>query len=331
MTLLSIKDVSVDVGAAERPILKNVTLHVDEGEALGLVGESGSGKSMTLRTVLRMLPDTMKIRGSVELAGESVLDMGRRRLTTLRRREVALIFQDPRASVNPVWTVGDYLVEGLRYSRGLRGSAARREAEKLLDEVGIDRASTRMDQYPQEFSGGMLQRVVFASAVGSGARLILADEPTTALDVSVQSEVLLQLEDLRRHHQLGLVFVTHDLDLAVAMCERIAVMYAGSIVEERPANALYDSPRHPYTAGLIACRPSVESRVDRLPIVPGSPDSAATAPAGCAFSDRCVFAIDRCRSEVPARTELPDGYVHCHRTNELGDLSSAIAGASHGA
>lgn len=321
MALLELHDLAVTVGRTgrRRTLLEHISLAVDSGEALGLVGESGSGKSLTARAVLKIFPNDSQISGRVAFDGHSVLDMDNSSLQRYRRTQVAMIFQDPRAAINPLRSIGDFLAEGLRMSQGLPRRAAEERAVQLLDSVGISRARARLRQYPHEFSGGMLQRVMIASALGSGARLILADEPTTALDVSIQAEVVLLLDELRKEHDLALLFITHDLDLAVAICDRIAVMYAGRVVEDRPAVDLYDQPRHPYTSALIGCRPAVDGRVDRLVSIPGNPVSAFAAPQGCAFSDRCTHAVDLCRTQRPDLTAEAGGRVRCHRSVELAD------------
>jgi oligopeptide/dipeptide ABC transporter ATP-binding protein len=325
MALLELDELALSVGrnGRRRTLLERITLAVDSGEALGLVGESGSGKSLTARAILKIFPNNEHVDGRITFDGDSVLDMDTAALQRYRRTQVAMIFQDPRAAINPLRSIGDFLTEGLRMSRGLERRAAEERAVQLLDSVGISRAQARLRQFPHEFSGGMLQRVMIAGALGSGARLILADEPTTALDVSIQAEVVLLLDELRREHDLALLFITHDLDLAVAICDRIAVMYAGRVVEDRPAVELYDQPRHPYTAALIGCRPAVDERVDRLVSIPGSPVSAFAAPPGCAFSDRCTHVVDLCRTERPDLAAEAGGRVRCHRSEELaGSLAS---------
>lgn len=302
-----------------RPLLNSVSLRLEAGEALGLVGESGSGKSMTARSIVRRLPEAAEVEGSIRFAGQEVLTMEPAALRGFRRTDVAMIFQDPRAAINPVRTVGDYLREGLRNGRGIGKKEADAEAVRLLDAVGIDRSAHRLRQYPHEISGGMLQRVMIAGALGSGAKLILADEPTTALDVSIQAEVVALLDQLRRERDLALLFITHDLDLAVAICDRIDVMYAGSVLESRPSAALQDEPLHPYTAALIACRPSIDGpRTDIAPI-PGVPVSAAEAPPGCVFSDRCSYVVDQCVEVRPDLTAMGGGLVRCHRSAELAE------------
>ncbi|MBN9612534.1 MAG: ABC transporter ATP-binding protein [Actinobacteria bacterium] len=242
-----------------------MSLTLDRGEALGLVGESGSGKSLTTRAIMRMLPQGFQTGGSISYGGESVLDMGRERLRQYRATDVGIIFQDPRAHVNPVHTVGDFLTEALVRDRGLRRDEVERRAVQLLDEVGVRHAERRLKQYPHELSGGLLQRVMIASVLLAEPQLILADEPTTALDVTAQSDVMAILDEQRKARGLSLLFITHDLELANACCDRLAVMYAGEIVEQ--GAHVYDDPQHPYTKELMGARPSIDERLDRLPVL----------------------------------------------------------------
>lgn len=324
-TLLEIQDLVLRLPDQRQTVLLDgVSLEVDQGQTVSLVGESGSGKSLTVRSILRLLPNRSTISGSVLFEGESVFDMSSERLRTYRQQQVAMIFQDPRAAINPVRSIGDFLVEGFRTSRGLSATDAAEEAITWLRSVGISHPEDRMRQFPHEFSGGMLQRVMIAGAIGSGARLLLADEPTTALDVSIQAEIMGLLRDLQERLGLAVIFVTHDIDLAIATSSRIDVMYAGRVVESRDAQALHDAPWHPYSAALIGSRPMVSHRSAALRSIGGRPSTADEAQNICAFAPRCAFATDTCRESQPGITSGPRGYVRCFRTHEVREALAAV-------
>ncbi|MCX4984350.1 ABC transporter ATP-binding protein [Streptomyces sp. NBC_00572] len=300
---------------AARPVLDGVSLTVRPGETVGLVGESGSGKSVACRSVLGLLPPGSRTSGQVRVSGRDVLTMPPKELATLRAREVAMVFQDPRASVNPLRRVGDFLTEGLRAS-GTPADRAAARAEELLDAVGIRDPRGALRRYPHQFSGGMLQRVVIAAALAAEPALLLADEPTTALDVTTQAEVIAILARLRAERGTGMLFVTHDLELASAICDRVYVMYAGRIVETRSTDELFDRPRHPYTAGLLACTPRIEAGAPAPRPIPGRPVSLAEAPAGCSFAARCPYAVARCTQERPELAPHGEGLAACLRAEE---------------
>ena len=311
--LLEVESLSLTVPGRSGPvqILSDVNLHVGAGEAVALVGESGSGKSMTARSIARLLPDAATVTGAIAYGGDSVLELRGRSLRQFRRR-VSMIFQDPAASINPVRTIGDFLVEGIRAFDPVSKQQARQRAIATLSDVGISQPERRLRAYPHELSGGMLQRVMIASALLSGAGLILADEPTTALDVTTQSEVLAILGELQRERDLGLLFISHDLELAAAVCSRVYVMYAGQVVETQPTSSIEDEPLHPYTAALYGARPPLRLRRDRLDALPGRALSADQAPSGCRFRDRCRFAIEACEQSQPMESHGP-GSVRCCR------------------
>lgn len=320
MNVLTLDHLSVDlpVEGQRRRVIHDVTLAVGEGEAVGLVGESGAGKSLTSRAVIRLLPEGAVIGGDVSFKGRSVSQMSSEDLRHYRLRDVAMIFQDPKAHINPVRTIGDFLTEAL-IERGDGEEGAVATVTGLLEVVGITEASRRLRQYPHELSGGLLQRVMIAAALAIEPQLLLADEPTTALDVTTQSDVMVNLDTQRRERGLAMLFVTHDLELAAAVCDRIAVMYAGFLVEDSPAARLHQDALHPYTAGLLASRPSATARSARLVAIPGRPLSAFEVGEGCSFVARCPFAQDRCRVERPVLRDVGAGRVACHRTEEIGD------------
>ncbi len=308
--------VQLPISGELRPVLHDVSFSIRAGEALGLVGESGSGKSMTARAIARLLPTGAASSGTINYAGGDVSALKGSALRTYRA-EVAMVFQDPRVHINPVRSIGDFMTEALCTNHGVSKTDASSRAVSLLAEVGIMDGSRRLEQHPHELSGGLLQRVMIASALLTEPRLLLADEPTTALDVTTQADVMAILDDLRRERGMSMLFITHDLELASAVCDRTAVMYAGQLVEMRVSSKLHDDPLHPYTAGLVAARPSIVGDVGRLAAIPGRPRSAFEAPAGCAFADRCNHAEDACGASRPSLRVLEDGLVRCRRADEL--------------
>lgn len=316
--LLTVRDLTVrlPVGGRQREVITGASLEIAAGEAMGLVGESGSGKSMTAKAVARLLPRGAEVSGSVLFDGTDVLSLSGQRLRR-HRAEVAVVFQDPRAHINPVRRIEDFMTESLRILEDVPRAQARSRAAVALEEVGIDDASKRLRQFPHELSGGMLQRVMIAAALLSEPRLLLADECTTALDVTTQSEVMAILDDLRRDRDLSMLFITHDLELAGAVCDRTSVMYAGQLVETRAADRLHADPLHPYSAALVQARPDITSMAERLVAIPGRPVSAFEAPAGCRFAPRCPHALDSCRAHEQTSVELDSGWVRCERATDL--------------
>jgi oligopeptide/dipeptide ABC transporter ATP-binding protein len=316
--LLEIEGLTVrlPVEGSLRTVLHDVSLSIKAGEAVGLVGESGSGKTMTARAVGRLLPDGARVEGRIGFDGREVRSLDGSALKRYRG-EVAMIFQDPRAYINPVRRIGDFMTEALRSNARMSTDRAEARALELLTQVGIADGARRFRQYPHELSGGLLQRVMIATALLTGPRLLLADEPTTALDVTTQAEVMGILDGLRRELGLSVLFITHNLDLAAAVCDRTAVMYAGQVVEVRESALLHNEPLHPYTAALAAARPRIDSTAPRLAAIPGRPLSAFEAPAGCAFATRCLYVEDRCRAEHPALRPSPAGLVRCLRAEEV--------------
>ena len=318
-TLLEIEDLCMDVADGEgwRPLLRGVNLRIGIGEVVSVVGESGSGKSITARAVLGMLPAGARTSGSVRFSGFSVLDAEAEELRTYRGRRVAMIFQDPRAHVNPVRRIGDYLTEAARSVGGMGRGPARARAVELLEAVRIEEPKRIMDRFPHELSGGMLQRVMIAGALMGEPEMLLADEPTTALDVTTQAEVMAILAGLRTEFDLAMMFITHDLELAAATADHTAVMYAGRIVEQQPSALLHAHPLHPYTVGLLRSRPSLEGEPRRLLAIEGVPAAASEVESGCSFAPRCEFAQDRCWTEDPELLRREQEEVACLRAEEL--------------
>jgi oligopeptide/dipeptide ABC transporter ATP-binding protein len=307
----------LEVDGAKRAVLREVSLAVRPGEALGLVGESGSGKSMTARAIGRLLPQGADVAGAIRFRGRDVGGLAGADLRQYRN-QVAMIFQDPRAHINPVRRVGDYMTEALRANFAVPAARARQRAVDMLGQVGIADGEARLRQYPHQLSGGILQRVMIAAALLPEPSLLLADEPTTALDVTTQAEVMAILDDLRHRLGLAMVFITHDLELAAAICDRTAVMYAGQIVEVNISSRLHDDPLHPYTAALAAARPDIAQKAARLQAIPGRPLSAFEAPAEeCAFAPRCAHARALCTATAPWLAQLGEGLSQCLLATEL--------------
>jgi oligopeptide/dipeptide ABC transporter ATP-binding protein len=316
--LLELRELCVDLAVADgkRPLLRSVSFDIAAGESVGLVGESGSGKSMTARAISRLLPNRAEASGSVRFGEIDVLALTGKELRDYRRRQISMVFQDPRAHVNPVRTIRDFLTESMR-DDGLSRSAATARARQLLDDVGLPSDRGILGRFPHELSGGMLQRVMIAAALAGQPRLILADEPTTALDVTIQEEVMSILDRLRRDHGVAMLFITHDLELAAATCDRTVVMYAGSVVEEQRSEDLHRAPLHPYTRALLDSRPSLDRAVRRLIAIPGSPIAPYEVQTGCAFSPRCPYSDQQCIDVEPELRRVEEGLVACHYAESL--------------
>jgi peptide/nickel transport system permease protein len=301
------------------PILQDMSFDLAPGETLGIVGESGSGKSMTALALLGLIPPPGRIsRGEVWLNGRNLVAMSAAELRHVRGREIAMIFQEPMAALNPVLTIGQHLTEPLRMHHGLRRSHARMRACELLELVQIPNPGQRLDDYPHQLSGGMAQRVMIARALACNQRLLICDEPTTALDVTVQSQILDVLADIQRQLEMAMIFITHDLAVVAEICDRVAVMYAGQIVETAPTAELFRAPRHPYTAALLGTIIQHDTPAARLPVLPGSVPHASNWPAGCRFHPRCAFAADICRTGMPPLQHLAaDQASRCVRLHEI--------------
>ena len=286
------------------PALHGVSLDVHAGEAVGLVGESGCGKSVTWLAALGLLPGRAQVAGSVRLHGQELLGAPPHVLDGVRGGRVAMIFQDPASALNPVRSIGHQINEALRLHRGLHGAAGRAEVLRLLDQVGIPDPARRRDAYPHELSGGQNQRVMIAMALAGRPELLVADEPTTALDATIQAGILDLLRRLRAETGMALVLISHDLGVVAETCERVCVMYAGRIIEQAPADALFDLPLHPYTAGLLDALPDLSGPRRRLAAIPGAVPEPWNLPPGCAFAPRCPRAIPACDAAPPALRPL---------------------------
>jgi oligopeptide/dipeptide ABC transporter ATP-binding protein len=311
--LLEVENLRVDFGTVEQPLVavKGVDLTIEEGEVLGLVGESGSGKSLTCRSVMNLIPSPGRIAGgSIRFDGAEVLEMDRKQLRDFRAHSVGMISQNPFGSLNPVFRVGAQLAETLRVNRGLDRKAARAEAMSVLDRVGIADPARRYHSYPHELSGGMCQRVMIAMATVSHPRLLLADEPTTALDVTTQAQILELLSEMRREQGTAVLLVSHDFGVIAQVCDRVAVMYGGHIVESGPAETIYRDPDHPYTRALLSSIPELEAagRRERRSPIPGYPPELGEVLPGCVFEPRCNYARPGCKS-IPMEL-VPIGAGH---------------------
>jgi oligopeptide/dipeptide ABC transporter ATP-binding protein len=294
-------------GHEDAPLVDSVRLDLLPGETLGLVGESGSGKSLTCMAALGLLPSSLRVDGSIVLAGEELTGMSPRRLREVRGTTAGMIFQEPMSSLNPVLTVRTQMFEALRGAQYAGKARKRERAIELLELVGINQPERRLGQYPHELSGGMAQRIMIAMALAGDPEILIADEPTTALDVTIQAQVLELLKGLTSRLDMALLLVTHDLGVVAETCGRVAVMYAGRVVEQGPVRAILDTPTHPYTEGLLASLPSMDGPWRRLPSLPGSVPVVADMPSGCRYHPRCPLAVDRCRVEVPPLTDVATG------------------------
>lgn len=301
--LLSVRDLTVVFRTDKERIhaLDNVTFDIREGETLGLVGESGSGKSVTARSLLGLINTPGRIEsGSIRFRGEDLIDVG----WADARGDISIVFQDPSGSLNPVYTVGNQIREALLLHQGLTGKAARDEAVRLLEEVGIPDAPRRVDAYPNEFSGGMRQRAVIATALACDPDLLVCDEPTTALDVTIQAQILDLLANLQREQGLSIMFITHDMGVVSEVADRVAVMYAGEIVERAPVQQLFRNPAHPYTRGLLASIPSVRTIDEELLTINGEVPTPNGPPTNCRFAPRCPKAFDACEQAHPEQVTI---------------------------
>ncbi|MDQ1494679.1 MAG: glutathione transport system ATP-binding protein [Actinomycetota bacterium] len=326
--VLSVRDLTVDFPTHDGVVhaVRGVSYELRKGEVLGIVGESGSGKSVTSLAVMGLLPPTAQISGSVLLLGAELLGLSEKGLAKLRGDEIAMIFQDPMSSLNPVYTVGWQIAEAVTAHHDVSRAAARARAVELLSIVGIPHAEERVDSYPHEFSGGMRQRAVIAIGMANDPDVIIADEPTTALDVTVQAQVLETLTTAREQTGAAMVLITHDLGVVAGQADRVLVMYAGKPVEIGTVDDIFYTPRMPYTLGLLGSLPRVDERnQDRLTPIVGVPPSLINMPPGCPFSPRCPMSQDICRTEEPQLrpTTSPEHVAACHFSEQLEGIAPA--------
>ena len=321
--LLQVQHLSVDFRMDRRTMLhavRNVSFNVYPGETLGILGESGCGKSVTCMSVLRLLSarTTRYPQGKILFHGEDLLSLPDKRMREIRGDRISMIFQEPMTSLNPLFTIGDQMLEALAvHDSHMEKADALRSCREALERVNIPNAERILHSYPFTLSGGMLQRVMIAIAILNRPELLIADEPTTALDVTIQAQVLDLMNELKREYQTSIIFVTHDLGVIGEMADRVMVMYGGRKCEEGPANEVFAHPLHPYTRGLISAYPDPETIRGRLPVIPGSVPALKDIPEGCPFQNRCGIARDGCRSLFPAEEEAgPDHVVCCHKWKE---------------
>ncbi|MGB8811655.1 MAG: ABC transporter ATP-binding protein [Paracoccaceae bacterium] len=308
--LLEIKGLTIDIDRDDGParVVDGINLSIEHGESLGIVGESGCGKSLTMLSLVGLLPNRIHATGGTAIfAGRDLLQMNAKELRGVRGSEIGFIFQDPMTSLNPVMCIGDQIAEALIYQKGLRKPAALARAEELLALVGIPSPKARMTAYPHELSGGMRQRVMIAMGLAGGPKLLIADEPTTALDVTIQAQIVDLVRALKMQSDMSVVWITHDLALIAGLADRIAVLYAGTVVEDAPIEAIFDRPAHPYTRGLLASLPTLADQpMARLASIAGTPPEPGRRPPGCPFAPRCVLAEPACNQSAPQLSAVPD-------------------------
>ncbi|MFC0284121.1 ABC transporter ATP-binding protein [Camelimonas abortus] len=326
--VLEVRDLGVSfiTSSGVLPVTRNVSFTIRAGERVGLVGESGCGKSVTGLAIMRLLPpQTARVTGEARLAGENLMTLSQRRMRAIRGRDVAMIFQEPMTALDPVFTVGEQIAEAYRVHFPASRAEARERAIAALAEVGIPAPERRYDEYPHQLSGGMRQRVMIAMALICEPKLIIADEPTTALDVTIQAQITDLLRDLCERTGAALVFITHDLGVVAETCTRMITMYAGEVVEDAPVDDALIRPRHPYTSGLLRSLPGLCPRRSVLPSIPGRVPPPDQMPAGCRFRERCGYAAPGCEAEQQLAAAAPGHLARCRRAAEL-TLPGAVDG-----
>ncbi len=324
MTLLDVRNLRVSLHTARGPVeaLRGLSFSMQRGDTVGLIGESGCGKSITALALMGLLPEAARAEGSIRFDGTELVGASEAALCRLRGDRIGMVFQEPMTALNPLHTVGRQIAEPLRLHRGLSATAARAEALRLLDRVRMPDAARRLDAYPHQLSGGQRQRVVIAGALACGPDLLIADEPTTALDVTIQREVLDLLAGLVAESGMGLLLISHDLGVMAERVQRLLVMYAGSVVESGPTAEVFARRAHPYTRGLYAARPRIGlARGTRLPTIPGRVPELGEMPAGCAYAERCPLAVGDCRAALPPLVDVTP--AHAARCIRLGEVFAA--------
>lgn len=317
-TLIQVKNlqISFKYDGVMTPVIRGVSFDIKRGETLGMVGESGSGKSVTSREIMRLIatPPARIDSGEILFEGRDILKMSDDELRSIRGNRISMIFQEPMTSLNPVYTCGDQIMEVIRLHKGVSKKEARQMAIEMLREVGVQSPETRVDCYPHELSGGMRQRVMIAMALSCSPTLLISDEPTTALDPTIQAQILQLIKDMKKKLNMSVLFITHDLGVVAQNCDRVVVMYAGKIVEVAEVCELFDHPAHPYTQGLIMSIPKMSSDVEELYSIDGSIPSFGSLPGGCTFGPRCPYFTEECTKSEPVLKDIGGGHLcTCHR------------------
>nr|WP_304217854.1 ABC transporter ATP-binding protein [Fredinandcohnia onubensis] len=292
----------------EIPAVDNIDFHIKEGEILGVVGESGCGKSVTSLSIMGLVPNPpgKVVGGEIIFNGENIIHYSEKKMRQIRGNEIAMIFQEPMTSLNPLFTIGNQMIEGIKIHMKWDKKKSRLKAIEMMKRVGLPRAEELMDEYPHQLSGGMRQRVMIAMAMACNPKLLIADEPTTALDVTIQSQILKLMKELNNEMNTAIMLITHDLGVVAQICERVVVMYAGKIVEEGEVSSIFKNPKHPYTKGLLKSVPDIRNKNERLYSIPGNVPKPGSIKHGCRFAERCEFAFERCSSESPELYKVDD-------------------------
>ncbi|MFD1779541.1 ABC transporter ATP-binding protein [Fredinandcohnia salidurans] len=292
----------------EIPAVDNIDFHIKEGEILGVVGESGCGKSVTSLSIMGLVPNPpgKVVGGEIIFNGENIIHYSEKKMRQIRGNEIAMIFQEPMTSLNPLFTIGNQMIEGIKIHMKWDKKKSRLKAIEIMKRVGLPRAEELMDEYPHQLSGGMRQRVMIAMAMACNPKLLIADEPTTALDVTIQSQILKLMKELNDEMNTAIMLITHDLGVVAQICERVVVMYAGKIVEEGEVSSIFKNPKHPYTKGLLKSVPDIRNKNERLYSIPGNVPKPGSIKHGCRFAERCEFAFERCSSESPELYKVDD-------------------------
>ncbi len=318
--LLEIKNLSVSFGEGKEllTVIDNLDFSVQKGDTIGLVGESGSGKSVTSLSIMRLLPEhSSKVTGEIIFQGENLLKYNLKKMQEIRGNRIAMIFQEPMTSLNPIHTCGKQVMESLLLHMNISKKEAKEKTLKLLEQCGIPDPVHRFNEYPHQMSGGMRQRIMIAIALACNPNLLIADEPTTALDVTIQAQILDLMKEIKKKSDMSIMLITHDLGVVLDFCDRVIIMYAGQIVESASVREVFESPIHPYTKGLIAAMPKLSDTKKQLDAIPGMVPDLKEMPKGCRFNPRCKYALDCCKEEMPELKEINGRLVRCFLAKDV--------------